>query len=547
PAPGAATPSPAAPVPARTAAGPRSASTSRALSLATDPYLIDHSLLQGPESAGPAASFPIVPMTGTIALIVDAAAALVPERVVIGVRGVRALRPLAVEPEVTLFVEVTEQGSPDGDGLTSVTVVVDGQVAQPDGQSGPRETYARATVLLADAYPARPDLADPPLIAERPPRVDARSLYADRWMFHGPAFRGVTELTTVADNGVRGVVAELEAPGSLLDAAGQLLGYWVARQPHNGLAIPIVIESVDFFGPHPETGAQFATTVWVRFLTDVEVVADLTLRDADGRLWCSITGWTDRRMEGNERTLAAFRHPARVPLTDRQEGGWHLLVEPWSDPAARDIAARQYLSPTEYEQLSGRTPRAARHWLLGRIAAKDAVRDLLWAAGAGRIYPAEIEVGNEASGAPHVSGPGTEGLSVSLAHSGPFAAAIVGRGGSVGIDLELVSDAPAEAALLTPAERDLLDTIAPGTSDAAERAVWVTRFWTAKEAVAKAAGTGLGGRPARFVVTRVENDRLLVVVDGGGRWVTTSSGELPVPFAVGWTQESDMLGPDLGS
>ncbi len=136
---------------------------------------------------------------------------------------------------------------------------------------------------------------------------------------------------------------------------------------------------------------------------------------------------------------------------------------------------------------------------------------------------------------------------MSLAHSGPFAAAIVGRDGSVGIDLELVSDAPAEAALLTPEERDLLETIAPGTGSAPERATWVTRFWTAKEAVAKAAGTGLGGRPARFVVTRVENDRLLVVVDGVGRWVTTSSGELPVPFAVGWTRESDILGADLGS
>jgi phosphopantetheinyl transferase len=137
---------------------------------------------------------------------------------------------------------------------------------------------------------------------------------------------------------------------------------------------------------------------------------------------------------------------------------------------------------------------------------------------------------------------------LSLAHSGPFAAALVGPGpAGVGIDLELVSDAPAEAALLTGPERDLLESLAPAHGDPTVRAVWVTRFWTAKEAVAKAAGTGLGGRPARFVVTRAENDRLLVVVDGIGRWVTTRSAELPVPYAVGWTGDSDILGPNLGS
>ncbi len=530
-------PSPVAAAPGALSGEPRTASTTRTLSLASDPYLADHCLLQGPDDAGPAVRFPIVPMTGTIALITEAAAALVPEHLVIGVRNVRALRPIVVEPEITLFLEAREH--PAESGPTTVTVTVEGQIG-----SGRRETYARASVLLADAYPAPPAPAEL-LTAERVPDIDPISLYADRWMFHGPAFRGVVELTAIADDGVRGVVAELAAPGSLLDAAGQLLGYWVATQPYNGLALPFLIETIDFFGPPPPTGTLFPTTVRVRSLADAEVSADLTLHDTDGQVWCSVTGWTDRRMEGDARTLAAFRHPARVPLAERQEAGWHLLIEPWSDPAARDIAARQYLSAAEYEQLEGRTPRSARHWLLGRIAAKDAVRDLLWAEGAGPLYPFEIEIGNEASGAPRVSGPGTADLHLSLAHSGTFAAAVVGRG-SVGIDLELVSDAPAEAALLTVAERELLETIAPG-GDPVERATWVTRFWTAKEAVAKAAGTGLGGRPARFVVTRVEIDRLLVVVDGAARWVTTASGALPQPYAVGWTRESDILGTDLGS
>ena len=537
-----------APAPAPVApGGPRSATTQRRISLASDPYLADHSLLQAPEGTPPGARFPIVPMTGTIALVVEAAAALIPERVVTGVRGMRALRPLTVDPEITLSISASEKVD---NGLSVVTVIVDGSVGD-----GPLETYARGTVLMADAYPEAPGLRDAPLTGERAPDTDARGLYAERWMFHGPEFQGVRELTAIAEDGVRGVVAELPAPGSLLDAAGQLLGYWVAIQSENALVLPATIGSISFFGPMPAVGDRFATVVRLRSATPEEAVADLELRDAAGALWCHITGWTDRRLQGDAVTVEAFRRPATATLAQEQPGGWFLLVEPWTDPVARDLARQQYLSATEALELGGRTPRAARHWLLGRIAAKDAVRSHLWAggsaggaaAGAGPVFPAEVGVANDAVGAPYVTGSG-EGLALSLAHSGPYAAALVGPGpGGVGIDLELVSDAPAEAALLTDSERELLETIAPAAGDPVARATWVTRFWTAKEAVAKAAGTGLGGRPARFVVTRADNDRLLVVTGGVGRWVTTRSGELPVPYAVGWTRESDILGPSLGS
>ncbi|MGQ0465398.1 MAG: beta-ketoacyl synthase N-terminal-like domain-containing protein [Sporichthyaceae bacterium] len=523
---------PAAPAPPTAAPGARSKTTTRVLSVASDPHLLDHCLLQAPEHHPVAERFPIVPMTATIELITDAAADLVPERTVIGVRGVRALRPLAIDPEITLSIEASAQFTPRGasDGeLTVVTVVVEGAVG-----SGPRETYARGTVLLADRYPAPPALREPPLSGERDPGVDAHALYADRWMFHGPAYQSVVELTALAEDGVRGVVEELPAPGSLLDAAGQLLGFWVAKQLVNGLVLPATIGAVSFYGPPPEPGDRFEAVVRVRSATVDEAVADLALRDSSGRLWCHITGWTDRRLETDERTIAAFRHPAHATIATEQDGGWWLLAEPWTDPAARDLAARQYLGPEERPQHASRNPRAANRWLLGRIAAKDALRAQLWVDGAGPLFPAEVRIDNDPSGRPFATGAGSEDLQVSLAHSGPFAVALVGPPGTpVGIDVELVDDAPAEAALLTPAERALLDALAPAPG---ERAAWVTRFWTAKEAVAKALGTGLGGRPARFVVTSTAGDELSVVVDGAEFRVATRTGTDPVPFAVGWTR-----------
>jgi len=68
---------------------------------------------------------------------------------------------------------------------------------------------------------------------------------------------------------------------------------------------------------------------------------------------------------------------------------------------------------------------------------------------------------------------------------------------------------------------------------------WVTRFWCAKEAVGKAAGTGLGGLPRRFEIQEVDGERVLVVTTEGAHWVETTSldhllGTTP-SYVAAWT------------
>lgn len=200
---------------------------------------------------------------------------------------------------------------------------------------------------------------------------------------------------------------------------------------------------------------------------------------------------------------------------------------------------RRYLSAAERADYLRRNPRAARQWLLGRIAVKDAVRQWLWDSGAGPVYPIEITVDNDASGRPRVVGPFDEPPEVSLAHTGSLAAALVGHPGTpsgVGIDIERIEDRDARtvAAILTDAERALIDGLCPSGPS---RPAWVTRFWAAKEAVAKAAGTGLGGRPHRFAIEQIAGDRLLVAAGEGAqpRWIQTEVGTEPEPYAAAWT------------
>jgi acyl transferase domain-containing protein/phosphopantetheinyl transferase len=513
-------------VPSRPAIRTR-ATTTRLMSLDTMPYLADHCLVPQPDGWPETADrYPVVPMTTTLELMAQAARELVPDRTVIGIQDIRALRFLAVEPPVTVRIDTAL----DADG--NVTVAIG--------------DYAHGTVLLADDYPALPDAPDRALSGERPCAVTPGALYRDRWMFHGPRFQGVAELGPIGEDGIRGMLTASAAPGALLDNAGQLFGFWIMQQMlTDRLAYPASVKRVLWYGPQPHPGDQVPCVVRIGSVTDTTVVADLELR-VGGRLWARIERWTDRRFRTDEVIWPTLFFPERNRIAQRQPGGVFLVRDRWRDPGSQELAMRRYLGAAERAEYSRRNPRAARQWLLGRIAVKDAVRQWLWDAGTGPVYPVEITVGNDERGRPSVTGPFAALPAVSLAHSGPFAAAVVGHpdlDDPPGVDIELIEarDADTEAALMTEAERDLLDDVCRSSLDPhTARAGWLTRFWTAKEAVAKAEGTGLDGRPHRFVVERADGDRLLVrshrdSEHGRTRWVQTVIRTESEPYALAWT------------
>jgi acyl transferase domain-containing protein/phosphopantetheinyl transferase len=500
----------------------RQVNTERTLSLATMPDLLDHCFYRQPDGwPEPADRYPVVPLTTMLELMADAAQELSPGRVVVGLQDIRAMRWLAVAPPV----KVTTRASLEPDG--NVTVVLDG--------------YARATVLLADNYPSScPTALEPSLSGQQPCEVTAQELYRDRWMFHGPAFQGVTELGPIADEGMVGELLVPSAPGALLDNAGQLLGFWIMMSAaRDRLAFPAGIDQLHYYGPAPKPGERVRCTVRIASVSAAEVVADLELRRANGELWARIDRWRDRRFNTDEVTWPVFVFPERNRIAQRQPGGWFLVRDRWPDPATRELIMRRYLSATERAEYQRRTPRAAQQWLLGRIAVKDAVRQWLWDAGAGPVFPIEITVTNDASGRPRVVGPFAEPLEVSLAHTGSLGAALVGDPRctpGVGIDIEQITDRDERtlSTILTDAERRLLDAHCPSII---ERPSWVTRFWTAKETVAKAAGTGLAGRLHQFSVERINGHRLLVATgdNGHSRWVDTIVSNEPLPYAAAWT------------
>jgi phosphopantetheinyl transferase (holo-ACP synthase) len=437
-------------------------------------------------------------MTMMLGMFVDTATKLGGGRVVVGMQNVRALRWLAVEPAVDV----------------DITAVVEA----PDRIKVAIEGYARATVLLADAYarPPAPDTA--PLTDERPPPHSARDLYEQRWMFHGPGYQGVTEMHAMGSDGLRATVTAKPAPGALLDAAGQLLGYWIeANSTEDRIALPMRIDRIDLYGPHPEPGAELGCLVRFTEVNETDARGNVDLV-RDGALWARLTQFIDRRFESTNAVFKVMTFPEVNVLAERRGGYWYM-DEHWRSSASRDLIARRYLGEEERDEYFALTPKAQRDWIVGRIAVKDAVRDVLWQRGAGPIFPLEVRVRNDERGRPLVDVPGDERLSVSLSHRGGVAVAAVTVDGVAGIDLEVVEPRSDTFAAMCMGD----DEIALGAG--LPHDVWVARAWTAKEAVAKADGTGLQGRPKDFVVRRVDGDWTQV----NDRWVhTTQEGDLIV-------------------
>ncbi|WP_396230869.1 polyketide synthase dehydratase domain-containing protein [Frankia sp. EI5c] len=450
--------------------------------------------------------------------------------------------------------------------------------------------YTRATIVFAADFPAPPATTDVSagfvpcpgaagevrIPGEAPSPHTGRAIYDDRLLFHGPGYQGVESVDGMAPTGLRGRLRVTHASGALLDNAGQLFGYWGMQYlPSDWLLFPASVVSIRFFGPPPGTGKEMSYLGRIRDVTERTATADMELRDGDGRLWAHIRGWTDRRFSEDDVLWSMALAPQANTQSQSTADGWVVVTEHWRDPASRELSLRHYLDAAERELLARRNPLAARSWLLGRIAVKDAVRRGWWERGAGEVWPIEVGMSDLPSGHPVVDAvptrPGLPALrppAVSVAHRPEIAVAIVeddpaggdpggdlggelagslgGEGGGatvprVGIGLDRVErrDGDVERATLGDTELRLLDELAGGDPDA--RAVWLARFTAAKQAVARAGGLDPAGDPRRFVVGQpVQGGRPVpaAVTHGPGGVVVHPPGmpgdqpDLPAPLLI---------------
>jgi phosphopantetheinyl transferase len=361
------------------------------------------------------------------------------------------------------------------------------------------DNYARAEVLLTPAYPSPPDLifdTGAPLDIG----ITPAEIYS-RMMFHGPAYQGIREVVTVGREGVRGLIQGGTGKGSLLDNAGQLFGLWLQLTlPRDNVAFPVKISEVEFFGDPRDQDGLFECTCRLTQLQDEFATGDILLT-RNGKVWCVLKGWQNRRLDVDERLWRVCMDPLHHALSEEIAPGVWWFHHTYQRVATWNFILKRYLSGKERKYRETLQPLRQKEWAIGRIAVKDALRGLLTSSGkepsgGEQYYPIELEVGSDPSGKPVFRA----GIEVSLAHKGPFAVGIARSGLPVGIDLEIIQERGSgfETEVLAPEEQALLP------SDL--RAEWVTRAWVAKEAYGKYLGKGLMGNPKRYVITGIETD-----------------------------------------
>jgi acyl transferase domain-containing protein/phosphopantetheinyl transferase (holo-ACP synthase) len=534
----------------------------RVVDPAEDRYLLAHTLGRAVSRTDPDLhALALMPLAMSLEILAEAAAALVVEGSVVGLRDVRAHRWLAwgEEPR-TLEVHARLLASKDGCARVHVELA---ELADGAAAGAPA---VEADVLLHDRFPAPPPAVAADLREGRPSRFEPGVLY-DEVMFHQECWQAVRSVDVVAPAAAlarlqvlprTGLLRSTPAPAFVLDpvvldAAGQVIGFWTADRLERGrIVFPFRLAALDIYAAVPAEGETLDCRAAIELVGDGLVRSDIDVLDPAGQPWMRLTGWEDKRFDVPERYGPLIVPSELAPIST-----------PWQEPVAayagRPVACRRLdarlpadgglwkrvwasrvLGRRERELFAAlRLPEHRQlEWLGARSAAKEAVAELLRGAHGLELLPADIEILAGEGGAPVVVAPELERLGsaavVSLAHAQGEAvalAALLGSGSveAIGIDIEHLATRPpgfAEAALRED-ERRLIEGVPADLADE-----WLLRCWCAKEAVGKALGSGMApGGTQTPAATSLDLDRQEVVVRVGERRLvahTLRDGDLVV-------------------
>lgn len=453
------------------------------VNLDTHPYLIDHSLLRQPKGWPEVADMePVIPMTMIFEQLAEIAQAEVPGKRVHKIMNVSVFQWMNVAQPFEKTVK--------------------GEWRSPDHAYVDIENFANAEILLTSSVPAVPsfDLSVGDLLPiERTPE----EIY-DKHMFHGELYQGITEVSKVGTRGIVGKIKGNGGKGSLLDNAGQLFGLWLQLTlTKDRIAFPVKIRDIEFFGEMEDQDRLFECTCILTELNEEFAIADIILK-RDGKVWCAITGWQNRRLEIDEPLWNVSMSPLHNRLSEEIAPEVFFFHQAYTRVASWDFILKRYFNQTEKKYHQQLFPNKRKEWMVSRVAVKDAVRNLLREKKNHPCFPITFEIAKNEAGKPYLISGVTEDIHISLAHKEKDAVGIARLGGPVGIDMEIMEERSSGFYDLVFTDHEL------ALLKDRDQAEWTTRFWTAKEAYGKFLGTGLKGNPKAFEVTHIEGDHLWI-------------------------------------
>ncbi len=525
-------------------------------------FLRDHAIGPRPSAQQPGLrSLIVMPFTLSMEILAEAASCLAGgELKVTGIENARGSRWLGAEdgPLRLRIVAEKQAATAAGDSPSQTRVMV--RLFVHEEGRGPAQGVAvfEGLVALAAAFPTAPAVRPWSGAASERGTINnpVDELYS-HGMFHGPRLQGVKHLRRWSETAIE---ADMEAistedyfafttqptmrmDGALLDAVGQLAAYWLTEKySWDWTCFPFQVGHYTQYADPPPAGTRLICRGDVVHKDGVRIEAHFDVFDEQGRMVMRAAHWGSRTF-----TIAKNLHHFRIdPVTRFMSEPWMLdalaprgmaarLLQPFAEGYLEQggglwqrMIANLVLNADErrvfYRELPAVGPRRE-EWLVGRIAAKEAVREWLLQHHGLRLASADIEIANAPSGQPYVSriwglpaGIAAPALSISHSQRGALAACAP-AGAQLGVDyqrLERVDTEDLIAGAFSPAEARQFLRVLP----AAEQKHAAVALWCAKEAAAKAAGSGLEGQPQAWSIAAVEAGRgagqaLLRVRHGG--------------------------------
>lgn len=525
------------------------------VSLRNDKFIRDH-VLSGPVSDPGSGVFGLacVPFAVSLELMAEACALLAGRFDVGAIENVKAFDWAALD-DGELTLEVRADVIDRARGHYSASVVT------PRGMAVSGEFRFVGEARLQTVAP---------LVERRPWGIDVPHLYTHgRYgMFHGPVFHSMGDMQGWDDTGIdvgltrcslRDFFSEGHTPNLvlnpvLLDAMGQVVPCWLVQYVGPEFhSFPSTIDRIEFYEPCPVDRAGIVMRARQRPVdpTASDIAAprawDFECTDGDGRVL----------MRGHDLVNLFFRvtpsyHAARThplggwmgaPATAAPVAGvtlWQVPIMPeelctQSGGICLRIISQVLLGEEERDEwraFQGNL-RRRREWLFGHAALKEAVRHWVHEQTGQLLYPTDVRVRHDDSGAPYVDGWWCQALTaaprVSLSHAGQSClAAVAAPDQPVGVDLEELARLKQPELIvgsLAAEERHWVEGL-----DGAVLTERALRLWCAKEAAAKCLGTGLQGQPEAFQVVAADAncERLLVESIWGAvdTWVRQSEGTI---------------------
>ncbi len=495
----------------------------RIFTIENDIFLYDHTLGGKTSQLHPELiPLPVIPFAVSMEIIAEAAAYLDGNnKCVVSIYNIRSYSWLALETE-QLVIDVIAQKSSTDINITDV------QLFQVNIETGDRVLVFAGIVKLSSQFLPAPTPTSFALDNSKNYSWTDEELYTTG-MFHGISFQGVKHIRQVGKNGIEanlevlGIdnffshiyqpVFQIDAP--LLDAAAQLVAYWVAELVGmNFHTFPFqmtTFEQYKLLAPGSSVIAQGR----MNFNNERQIESTFEFIDGTGNTIARIEGLQEVFITLTPKYHECFAAPYSAYLSDTYiKNEPNILCRRLTELPAKFLdelsgiikltIAYLVLNRQEREFWYSLPEKGLRRteWLLGRIVAKDAIRQWAKERFNLELAPIDVQILPTITGKPWVYCPELAAITqlpdISISHSQDYyVAAVCTPGMQVGIDTQKLNGVRTDDwhdVAFSLQEFDIL------AQSAQQNPALLIGAWCAKEAAAKAAGIGLQGNPKQWQV-----------------------------------------------